>query len=347
MTVWDASQWDYRGEGNANLVIYYIGCAPELVGKALRLRKIKTTSCTKAPQCQEDARTCVDILHNVFKPLIGKEYTTNMEAVELPAEFLESAVKLSQRKDVNELARFGLLGEDLLNSSVAVEVKPKWGFLPQVEGLKQKACRFCMHSHLRGSPSHYCPLDLYSGDRERVKTALQALAKCPSNNYRVLVNTPFTDEALMSLMTEILTTDPILCNLVKLQMSLDEWDVERIWPLYEKHKHEVDNLTTEQWIEAVQNFKNGQCRDNPKQRIMEYVLSMTFKDCSVMISIGNSSDKQIEWYLQDRWLSTSYSIKVIDLDLKAVHRIGHWYELDQKIVNHAEQSQFAPKCVKN
>jgi inositol-pentakisphosphate 2-kinase len=160
--------------------------------------------------------------------------------------------------------------------------------MPQIEGQKQKTCRFCMHSHLRGSHSRYCPLDLYSGDRNRVKKALRELVTTPRNNFRVCMNEPFTAEALQTLLAEIIITDPILPHLANLQKSLDELDVEQIWPMYEKHKDQLQGLTLSDWVRAVDNFKSKTSRNDPVQRIMEYTLSMTFKDCSVMISIGTS-----------------------------------------------------------
>jgi inositol-pentakisphosphate 2-kinase len=68
-------------------------------------------------------------------------------------------------------------------------LQPKWGFLPYDKHLssatrliKTQTCRFCMHSYLKmsqGHPAsrHYCPLDLFSGDRSRVTRALQSLWK--------------------------------------------------------------------------------------------------------------------------------------------------------------------------
>lgn len=282
-------------------------------GKALRLQKVKPDSCANTLDCPEEARACLETLEKVFTPLLGKQHVPSMvstsamclslsttfdwlavgcyvkEAVELPKDFLAAARLLSKREgDCDQLAPYGLLCDDLLGGPVAVEIKPKWGFLPKIEGQKQKTCRFCMHSHLRGSHSYYCPLDLYSGDRNRVKTALNALITAPRNNFRVIMNEPFTHEALVALLTEILVSDSILPNLVKLQSSLDELDVEAIWPMYEKHKDQLHNLTINDWVQAVQNYQNQTARDDPKQRIMEYVLSMTFKDCSVIVTIGAS-----------------------------------------------------------
>lgn len=77
-------------------------------------------------------------------------------------------------------------------------LQPKWGFLPNPTHLsdrsrpiKTKHCRFCLHRLYKSNPSpdedpaqsshsaaeDYCPLDLYSQDRERVLKALHALVK--------------------------------------------------------------------------------------------------------------------------------------------------------------------------
>jgi hypothetical protein len=64
----------------------------------------------------------------------------------------------------------------------------------------------------------------------------------------------------------------------------------------------------------------------------------------VNATLSSSADSQIEWYLEDRWLSTTYSVKVIDLDLKPIDRVEYWYELDQTIVKHAVQTQFKRQC---
>lgn len=65
--------------------------------------------------------------------------------------------------------------------------KPKWGFLPnpthlspESKPIKTRTCRTCMHTHLKQTEGqnvavHYCPLDLFSGSRERLEIALEGL----------------------------------------------------------------------------------------------------------------------------------------------------------------------------
>jgi hypothetical protein len=66
--------------------------------------------------------------------------------------------------------------------------------------------------------------------------------------------------------------------------------------------------------------------------------------CLNVIFILHRADKQIEWYFDGRWHSTTYSVKVIDLDLKSVDHIERWYELDQTIVQHAVNSGLDRQC---
>lgn len=93
-----------------------------------------------------------------------------------------------------------------------MDPQPKWGFLPasqqlseQTRGIKQTYCRYCMHRYMKQGHKHpmqalethqtgYCPLDLYSGDQERVSRAIRALwsdwkASCGgTNNIRLFVD---------------------------------------------------------------------------------------------------------------------------------------------------------------
>lgn len=64
--------------------------------------------------------------------------------------------------------------------------------------IKTSTCRFCMHSHLKSTQGEdvsvgYCPLDLFSGDSDRIRKALHALwdvwvsTSGAANNLRVFV----------------------------------------------------------------------------------------------------------------------------------------------------------------
>ncbi|KAG6484051.1 hypothetical protein ZIOFF_060845 [Zingiber officinale] len=107
--------------------------------------------------------------------------------------------------NINKLCEFALLISDhsVITStpkcdfSIAVEIKPKCGFLPSSEyiteanAIKKNATRFKMHQflkHHRGEIlqiSGYNPLDLFSGSRDRILQAIIALFESPQNNFRI------------------------------------------------------------------------------------------------------------------------------------------------------------------
>eukprot|EP01113_Clastostelium_recurvatum_P002645 TRINITY_DN11121_c0_g1_i1.p1 TRINITY_DN11121_c0_g1~~TRINITY_DN11121_c0_g1_i1.p1 ORF type:complete len:460 (+),score=83.72 TRINITY_DN11121_c0_g1_i1:194-1381(+) len=86
--------------------------------------------------------------------------------------------------------------------TICMELKPKWGFKPIRDhphistdtAVKSTTCRYCMHQYLKASDgavkhiSEYCPLDLYSGDPDRVQRALQAMFMHPQNNLKIYID---------------------------------------------------------------------------------------------------------------------------------------------------------------
>lgn len=82
------------------------------------------------------------------------------------------------------------------------DVQPKWGFIPSAEfihppeaaAIKSQNSRYRLHQHLRGKASEYEPLDLYSGDKDRMNQAISSLwglwqeSDGHSNSWRVFVD---------------------------------------------------------------------------------------------------------------------------------------------------------------
>lgn len=199
-----------------------------------------------------------------------------------------------------------------------------------------------MHRLLKHkSLSDYCPLDMYSLDRHRMARALQAIQRDDRDGkFKVLHSTSSVSPARAVL--EMLSHDAcLLSRLADLQSRLDALDIEGIWPLYKRHPLE-DIHDAQTWQRVVQRFLAAEAQDDPVQRILEYVLSMTFKDCSILMSLyPYDPDLPVVEVDGTRY---AYAIKVIDTDMKKVSKIPHWYGLDQKIVQNALQHDIKKKC---
>ncbi|KAI9597258.1 inositol-pentakisphosphate 2-kinase [Syncephalis fuscata] len=225
-----ASDWKYRAEGNANICFAYSGHDHQLRGTLLRLRKrdvSKETAFQLASNEQSEYDPLLELFYRqtVIAPLLGTEYVGDMRLVSVHTEFLNELAQICNHlrpqsrhgKEIDTSQPYGLLTLDhatfisMDTPTITFELKPKWGFLPketseyaqEIHPEKFRACRFCMHQHLKAEkhlmaqskqantsvsdwlPSHYCPLDLFSSDRQRVQTALNALIACPQNNLRV------------------------------------------------------------------------------------------------------------------------------------------------------------------
>lgn len=208
-----------------------------------------------------------------------------------------------------------------------------------------------MHTHLKNvSQNSYCPLDLYSNDRERVRKALHVLLYEPSMRKTLKLEGTNDLTTAEEILENILIEDPILGILKRLQASLDEIDVEGVHPLYlQQEKEALVTNDIEVWKQVISDFQarsfNNPMEIEKRQRIYEYVLSMTFKDCSLMINVTEARNRITDKKtitLKDG-SSYQYDLKVIDTDLKNIEKIPYWYQLDQSIVQNAINTNFVNK----
>lgn len=143
------------------------------------------------------------------------------------------------------------------------------------------------------------------------------------------------------LLPHILYT-PLLNHISKLQHSLDSLDCEGFAKLAELKCVQSTGLgsgnnvafsnsnfrqpTMEDWGLFVDKFLSSNNQkyfsfepSNLHYHMLAYILSATFKDCSLIIPL-NPYDVKAE------------NIKVIDLDIKSLNRIPSWLKLDETII---------------
>uniref|UniRef100_A0A452UK13 Inositol-pentakisphosphate 2-kinase n=1 Tax=Ursus maritimus TaxID=29073 RepID=A0A452UK13_URSMA len=158
----------------------------------------------------------VDFSKNVMKEFLGETYVHCGEVVQLPLDFVKQlCLKIqSERpesrcdKDLDTLSGYALCLPNLARLQtyhfaehrpiLCVEIKPKCGFIPLssdvTHEVKRRVCRYCMHQHLKVATgkwkqiSKYCPLDLYSGNKQRMHFALKSLLQEAQNNLKIFKN---------------------------------------------------------------------------------------------------------------------------------------------------------------
>lgn len=149
--------------------------------------------------------------------------------------------------------------------TICVEIKPKWGFLPNLASKsrsKSRVCRYGRHQVLKlhdgeiDRVSRYCPLDLFSGDRQRTRIALESLIQDPQNNFRIFVDGIVVDAAelmqidldadtlIETLSDTILSRQHVLKILQFLQMQ-DIRDIENLYPIFASFLKQSSNSIEE------------------------------------------------------------------------------------------------------
>ncbi|XP_048200072.1 inositol-pentakisphosphate 2-kinase [Perognathus longimembris pacificus] len=207
----DENEWGYHGEGNKSLVVAH---AQRCV--VLRFLKFPPNRKKTSEEIFQHLQNIVDFGKNVMKEFLGENCVHCGEVVQLPLEFVKQlCLKIqSERpesrcdKDLDTLSGYAMCLPNLTRLQtyrfaehrpiLCVEIKPKCGFIPfssnVTHEMKHKVCRYCMHQHLKVATgkwkqiSKYCPLDLYSGNKQRMHFALKSLLQEAQNNLRIFKN---------------------------------------------------------------------------------------------------------------------------------------------------------------
>ena len=164
-----------------------------------------------------------------------------------------------------------------------------------------------------------------------------------------------------ALIGSLLTETPVLRTLSRLERNLDVLDIEgisKLWALsLEKSSEDtvvqdgVDSIpeiganfpepSIDEWKHFVDQYLSTHKHldhsspklTNLRYYIFAYLLSATFKDCSIMLR----TDQRHE-------LGRKGAVTVIDLDPKSVRRLSKWEKLDRDIVR-AYTGFERKKCV--
>lgn len=236
-----ASDWRYVSEGGATIVFSYVGAANDkFSGMVLRLRKTSLSDLTDiAPSANaseddeyeaeaDDPTIAFQI--RITARLIPLKHLPRLLPCRVSYDLLVSLSRSSTllrstertlKDAIDTRRRRAVLATDLVGfeisqdldgvgpRSFAVEIKPKWAFLPnpkylslETRQVKTRYNRFVMHSYYRtlstngtdpDAMSTYDPLDLFSEDEKRIGVAVRSLwdswigSDGRANNLKVFV----------------------------------------------------------------------------------------------------------------------------------------------------------------
>nr|XP_020738802.1 inositol-pentakisphosphate 2-kinase isoform X4 [Odocoileus virginianus texanus] len=390
----DENEWRYHGEGNKSLVVAH---AQRCV--VLRFLKFPPNRKKTSEEIFQHLQNIVDFGKNVMKEFLGENYVHCGEVVQLPLDFVKQLCLKIQcerpesrcDKDLDTLSGYALCLPNLARLQtyrfaehrpiLCVEIKPKCGFIPfssdVTHEMKHKVCRYCMHQHLKVATgkwkqiSKYCPLDLYSGNKQRMYFALKSLLQEAQNNLKIFKNgeliygckdarSPMTDWSELAhhlkpffFPSNGLASGPHCTRAVirELVQMLDLLDIEGLYPLYRRVERYLEEFPEERktlqidgpYDEAFyQRLLDLSTEDDGTvafalTKVQQYRVAMTAKDCSIMIALSpclqdaSSDQRPVVPSSRSRF---AFSVSVLDLDLKPYESIPHQYKLDGKIVNY-------------
>ncbi|KXN72392.1 hypothetical protein CONCODRAFT_4836 [Conidiobolus coronatus NRRL 28638] len=156
------------------------------------------------------------------------------------------------------------------------------------------------------------------------------------------------ETSLKAILSQIFENTKIFNLLQNLQSKLDPIGIRKIYELLIQTeivdlKVLKDKLTNTQYILECVNYFLNECPIISKDLIsndvefcykltVAYIISNTFKDCSLIFNLSlfntGSDNECIEFELNDKIIKFNLEIGVVDLDLKNVSKLKHWYDLE-------------------
>ncbi|KAJ3260791.1 Inositol-pentakisphosphate 2-kinase [Boothiomyces macroporosus] len=333
----EAIDFKYIDEGNANVAVAYTGSNIVYKNKILRIPKKKV-----------DMRKIYENYTYIYNTMLP-EYRMNLELIGFEKDFIrELMVKIDKERNRNDeldlACEEGLLMDNLVSGEgsnvLAVEIKPKWGFVPP----EYSACRFCLHEELKARKKNiplgkFCPLDLYSGDFNRILKSVNDLRATPKNNLKIFYQQEnITDKPIYiggknitNLIASILYQCPVLQNIKHFQEKFHD-NVEELYQL-------KMNLEEHLIHERLSNFMTSVCLKDLSLMISFYVdntnLSILEEDNHLVESLAKVHLSGGEGAVE----GIPFKVTAIDLDYKNESKIAGLKDLEVEL-----KSVCSKKC---
>jgi len=386
---WRVQDWRYIAEGGANVVVGYTGPAlwpfvdVQGSGASLALRIPKTLpegQSMAGAACTPPTDVFID---QVLSHVLPRDSLPVLRRIALTDDVRHFVKELATRIDpyrpasrrarshINASAPYMWAMRDYSRApssdSLVVEIKPKCGFLPELSATaypcKRYYSRYKMHRVYktlteRGTPPTYAefeqwydPLDLFSGDSDRVRRAVHALcdewARGEGNLHVMLRGTRacrqhveeqipwLRGDAATGLAERVLATleqphnQRLLARIVMQQQRLDPLNIEgldQLWlrvrneSLLDADEHSLPTVSLADYQCAAQGLFESVSTSEPTLQpiVAAYLLSASLKDLSLFMPIQSDPP-----YIA--------SLHVIDLDAKQIQKLSMHVKTDRMV----------------
>lgn len=232
------------------------------------------------------------------------------------------------------------------SSIVAFEIKPKFGHVQQCDTvpnehrkLKHSLSRYQLHQHVKvqdglvSEKSRYDPLDLFSGDRDRVRASVLNLFDTPQNNFVIFINGERRNDSefrisnqvwndvsrilflenetssesaikqcTSDLLSSIFSREDILQNILMAQKmcNIDVQAMEKVAMGLAQPGNQSEifqSLSDLPHDKALMDLLS-KSRSEKLNELANYCISATARDCSIIISLQKADDEFAEEKLQ-------------------------------------------------
>jgi hypothetical protein len=366
----DPSLWEYKNEGKRYMIFGFLGSASHpMHNHILRLYKDQCPLHMYPGESFPSDRIARTISYIECVERILPQYIPEFDggvAVMVGGDFINSLATKSEKmrpprrrgnSALSLVSRVGTVHEDHCpRDSLTVIIKPKMGFLPDCplispNSIKRTVSRLQMAQHrnhylqLIEHLTDYDPLDLFSGDLERITRALNCLIAQPQSYFQVNQEIP-DEQKLVTRVAECLLKSPVLSEILSLQ-RIDIWDIENMsritilagcpdWSSFVRDATVLSAIRDmvlhpqplPQDPEECRALYNSITPDQAVVYTAAFLISMSANNCNIMITFPHGN------------LDANPIISVVDFDLKDTEVIPSFYVVkDQEILNYYQKSR--------
>jgi inositol-pentakisphosphate 2-kinase len=362
----DPGHWLYLAEGFDSMIFSFSGPSDSpYTNRVLRLFKSQNPEFRRAGAVPISDFTEQILIHQKFICLFVRPYLSSIDCgtpVSVPLDLVQQLSDSAQTRRSEARIRqgglcltspVGLVHENhILPNSLVIEIKPKWGFLPDCALLpqdspKRSVVRFQMMLRLKlkngaiKTLSAYDPLDLFSESPERIEKALDALIAVPESNLKIFRpgGSTIMNNTEKANIIQFFVKNPALQEILALQ-KLDFWDIECLPPILKKagnpswkeltedptiaagvSKFVSENYRIPKVADELKTLVEQMDRQTARIHIASFLISQSAKDCSVMITVPDADFGKAECF-------------VIDFDLKQPELlISNYLKADREVMD--------------